>query len=898
MKHIKLGLALVLGVLLLGGAWGMLAGGDSLPAVYAEAALTAPTGCVAGPHTGAISGTQDWCAEDNPHYLTGDVTVPDGMTLTLRAGVVVRGNTATRIRVLGHLEAVGTAGQPITLTSSADTGPGEWEGLYFEGGTGHLDYVTIRYAGQNDGWAYASIRLNGSDVTIENSQVLSGSIAGQADSGVHLCCGSSSAVINNTLFAGNGNDLDDYAVNAYSSGDVLTLTNNVFLNNPGYPAMINPPNLHRVGGNSFSGNGLDRIVIRGNTTALIQDATLTDQVGLEAYQLTDANLVVPAGMTLTVDPGVMMMFNSGRHLRVNGNLVAVGTPAQPITFTSSANTGPGEWGGFYVSGGSAEIRHATLRYAGQSNGFGYAGINLQTADLILEDSQIRDIRNDSQGDFGVHLCCVGGGASATVDNVLFANIGDSASDIGILSITDGNPITVTNSTFENIAGYPVQVDSLDVQRITDNHFANNGFDRILVVAGPGGNVVDGAHLTVQDGLEGYELQGGLTVPDGDTFTVDPGVMVMSNAAIYVVGHMDAVGTPGAPITFTSSANSAPEQWAGIYIQQGTADMAYATLRYGGGSYGSGARAALIVQNAAHELTTLDHCTLRDNAAASLTDMALNLNGGHVLLSHSQVISNGNGSNDYGVSMGNGGALTATHSIIADNAGTGLYADGSRTHLTCSTVSGNGSDGIRLNGSATVFDSLSSAIVNNAGIGLSNPTTKIANALYNWWGDASGPGGVGSGSGDEVSGNVLYDPWLPFQTCFADLALDKDAAPDPVMMRDPLYYTITVTNQGPGAAQSITVTDELDASALWGPATISQGNCVEVGGVLTCALGDLDVGQTATVTLVATPTLRGTLVNTATVALASYDAILSSNVDATESTVEARMVYLPLVLRNN
>jgi len=34
-----------------------------------------------------------------------------------------------------------------------------------------------------------------------------------------------------------------------------------------------------------------------------------------------------------------------------------------------------------------------------------------------------------------------------------------------------------------------------------------------------------------------------------------------------------------------------------------------------------------------------------------------------------------------------------------------------------------------------------------------------NATYNWWGDASGPGGQGPGTGDNVSANVLYDPWL-------------------------------------------------------------------------------------------------------------------------------------------
>jgi len=36
---------------------------------------------------------------------------------------------------------------------------------------------------------------------------------------------------------------------------------------------------------------------------------------------------------------------------------------------------------------------------------------------------------------------------------------------------------------------------------------------------------------------------------------------------------------------------------------------------------------------------------------------------------------------------------------------------------------------------------------------------VVNALNNWWGDASGPSGEGSGTGDAVNDNVFYDPWL-------------------------------------------------------------------------------------------------------------------------------------------
>ena len=51
------------------------------------------------------------------------------------------------------------------------------------------------------------------------------------------------------------------------------------------------------------------------------------------------------------------------------------------------------------------------------------------------------------------------------------------------------------------------------------------------------------------------------------------------------------------------------------------------------------------------------------------------------------------------------------------------------------------------------------IVGNTSYGASNAGTGTLDAENNWWGDASGPGPVGPGTGDKVSANVDYDPWL-------------------------------------------------------------------------------------------------------------------------------------------
>ncbi|HEC75722.1 MAG TPA: PKD domain-containing protein, partial [Thermoplasmatales archaeon] len=51
------------------------------------------------------------------------------------------------------------------------------------------------------------------------------------------------------------------------------------------------------------------------------------------------------------------------------------------------------------------------------------------------------------------------------------------------------------------------------------------------------------------------------------------------------------------------------------------------------------------------------------------------------------------------------------------------------------------------------------IYNNDEYGTHNEDAEILNATYNWWGSPDGPGGIGPGSGDNVSENIIYEPWL-------------------------------------------------------------------------------------------------------------------------------------------
>ena len=89
---------------------------------------------------------------------------------------------------------------------------------------------------------------------------------------------------------------------------------------------------------------------------------------------------------------------------------------------------------------------------------------------------------------------------------------------------------------------------------------------------------------------------------------------------------------------------------------------------------------------------------------------------------------------------------------------------SHVNMTGNTLNG-GDEGIWIrNGTDGAIDDIIAHYNNvynhSQSTGVRNDfTTTNVNATHNWWGDVSGPGGVGGGAGDHVSANVTYSPWL-------------------------------------------------------------------------------------------------------------------------------------------
>lgn len=86
----------------------------------------------------------------------------------------------------------------------------------------------------------------------------------------------------------------------------------------------------------------------------------------------------------------------------------------------------------------------------------------------------------------------------------------------------------------------------------------------------------------------------------------------------------------------------------------------------------------------------------------------------------------------------------------------------------------------------------------------------------------------------------------------------------------ITYTIAVVNNGPGAANNVTVTDVLPAGTTFVSATSSLGSCSGTTTV-TCVLGALTNGSSATISLTLTSaSTPGPIANTATVTATETD----------------------------
>lgn len=274
--------------------------------------------------------------------------IESGVTLTLEPGVTFM--SPMEIAVNGHLEAVGTETNPVIFTSPSDSPSDDWFGIVAWDGTTHLTHTIVRNA------------CLGLGITeFSGPQVLENSVISEST-----------------------------CVAIYVASSALH-------------------QLH-MSNVTFSNNVLNRVRIDNSyQNFLIADVTLSSQPGLEGYEVhqhfsADGTLIVPEGITLTLQSGTTLMMYDDESLKVSGELKSMGTPQNPITFTSATNSAAGEWAGIVVSG-TADFAHTTVRYA--QTGVTVAGGAVSAVCSTFTDNLLDGVYVDSTGSPTVNLSASG-----------------------------------------------------------------------------------------------------------------------------------------------------------------------------------------------------------------------------------------------------------------------------------------------------------------------------------------------------------------------------------------------------------------------------------------------------------------------------------------------------------
>jgi uncharacterized repeat protein (TIGR01451 family) len=143
-------------------------------------------------------------------------------------------------------------------------------------------------------------------------------------------------------------------------------------------------------------------------------------------------------------------------------------------------------------------------------------------------------------------------------------------------------------------------------------------------------------------------------------------------------------------------------------------------------------------------------------------------------------------------------------------------------------------------------------------------------------------------GSQVPNNTYgygrVDAFEAVRTRSADLALSSSAWPARTRVGKVLTHSLSVSNAGPLAAAGVTVTQPLPAGFGSISATPSQGSCSVVGTTITCALGSVGMGGSASVQVAATPGTAGMASSQATVTSGQPDLTPTNNAAAFQTAV--------------
>ncbi|MEW5799683.1 MAG: right-handed parallel beta-helix repeat-containing protein [Bacteroidota bacterium] len=395
----------------------------------------------------------------------------------------------------------------------------------------------------------------------------SSTISFNTSGGLYLWYGTGPQTIAYNRIEGNGGG---YGLWCFNVNDVVTIDSNIILNHGAEGIITSRASItnNLIKGNSYpisligrvnstySGNTIDSnlynnaLGLRANRIQESLRDTLSTNfpagITSKTYVLIDitSSVVVDNGTTLVIQPGVIIKMNPTMYFRVDGTLIADGTPANPIVFTSyrdasyggktnllsdNSAPAPNDWRyvRLYTSSTNASIiDNCIFKYGGQDG----VGNLYMSNDVVLANPITNTIFRKSSS-VGIYIS----NCQVTFDNVTV----DSNASHGIYVVGNRpSDVTIRNSYIQDNNNTGMQAIDNSAFREVSNCFIrrNNGWG-----IGTSNGTIDQVYQgnTINNNTSGgiYTnsppiLAGNLRFV-GNTITDHPGEGILSSRATFI-----------------------------------------------------------------------------------------------------------------------------------------------------------------------------------------------------------------------------------------------------------------------------------------------------------------------------------------------------------------------------
>lgn len=474
--------------------------------------------------------------ENITYFILDDITIASSSEVTVDPGIVFKASSSTAIYVDGGFQINGTSDERVVFTSFRDDNfgnPGDTNNDGNATSPSDDDWGTVMYRGTSDD------QFN----TVSYSDFRFGRVG--------MAFQDASPTIENTLL----NEARYFGITA--DGAAEPNFENVTIRNMGLdPILLSVKSNPAFSDITFDANGSNGIrILEGynspsrisnyvtNTTTIGSDATIfqRDIAGITniAYVVTTRMNIAPSAK-LTINPGVVMKFQSSGSIRVDGALAAVGGiegGAQTrVVFTDYRDDSSG--------GDTNNDGNESSPSRGYWNGIEFNSSGMEDENILSH----ADIRYASSSGFTERSSIVFNSAYGLIENSVI----EQSSGSGIAILGNANPDIINNSLL-NISDTPIRMNMFANPVFFENTALNVGSMAIGIISET--YSVDATVPTRNfSGYENitYEILGDLTINSGTEITIPEGVVFKRNTSrgIYVEGTLKALGTESNPVIFT------------------------------------------------------------------------------------------------------------------------------------------------------------------------------------------------------------------------------------------------------------------------------------------------------------------------------------------------------------